>query len=239
MKKPHIDHVLEEELAQARGLLDTMAREAEGMLAESLGALDRRDGERAKRVIAKDQKMNGLEVEIDEHSLKLLARWHPVASDLRFVAAALKVVTDLERIGDHCVNICERVLELSHAVAGRPPVDLTLLAVSVESMLRQALASLAAEDVHQAVQVIERGKQVDALVREVLHACLDSMRQDGTSIHLTVRMYEIAGYLQRIAAHGTNIAEMVVFLVRGKDVRHSSGRLGQTAVTENATSDDG
>jgi phosphate transport system protein len=238
MKKPHIDHALGEELAQVRALLEAMAKEAEGMFADSLHALDRRDGEQAKRVIAEDQRMNGLEVAIDEHCLRLLARWHPAASDLRFIAAALKVVIDLERIGDHCVNICERVLELSHDGQGTAPVDLTVLAASVESMLREAFAALAAEDVQQAVHVIERGKEIDALVRDVLHGCFDSMRQDGASLHLTVRTHEIAGYLQRIAAHGTNIAEMVVFLVRGEDVRHP-GRLRPAAIPGNATADDG
>jgi phosphate transport system protein len=201
-----------------------MMKEADRMLAASLKALENLDAEQARAVVASDHRMNALEIEVDEQSLKILARWHPAASDLRFVAAALKVVTDLERIGDQCVNICERILELSHGTAEAPPSDLRGLGRSVLAMLRQAFAALDAEDGALAGRIIEQGRQVDVLVRDVLHDCFDAMKKDGTRVQLTVRTYEIAGYLQRIAAHGTNIAEMVVFLVMGEDVRHP-GRL--------------
>jgi phosphate transport system protein len=182
--------------------------------------------------------MNGLEVAIDDHCLKLLARWQPAASDLRFIATALKVVTDLERIGDHCVNICERVLELSQGVPGAPPpLDARTLAATVQSMLRAAFAALAWEDGQQAVRVVEWGRQVDALVRNILHDGFHSMRREDADLQMAVRMYEIAGYLQRIAAHGTNIAEMVVFLVRGEDVRHA-GRLQPAVALQEEREDD-
>ena len=145
-------------------------------------------------------------------------------------------MTDLERIGDHCVNICERVLELSDGMPGAPPLDTRTLAATVQSMLRAAFGALAWEDGQAAIQVIEWGKQVDALLRNILHDGFHAMRRGDTDLHLAVRMYEIAGYLQRIAAHGTNIAEMVVFLVRGEDIRHA-GRL-QPAVPHQEEGED-
>src|SRR5687767_132935 len=105
MRTPHIDHEFDAELAKLRALLASMMKEADRMLAATLKALESLDAEQARAVVASDHRMNALEIEVDEESLKILARWHPAASDLRFVAAALKVVTDLERIGDQCVNI--------------------------------------------------------------------------------------------------------------------------------------
>jgi phosphate transport system protein len=227
VKKPHLDHVFDDDLAELRRSVDTMAGKADTMLSSSLEALRKRDGDGAKLVVSADRELNALEVEIDERCLRILARWQPAASDLRFVAAALKLVTDLERIGDHCVNICERVLELNH-VEPDTGVDLDALAAAVQTLLRDALAALRAEDVQAASQVIERGQHTDGLVRDVLHSCFGSLRRPGNDVHFAIRMHEIATYLHRIAAHATNIAEMVIFLVRGEDVRHP-GKLSSGA----------
>lgn len=223
MKKSHLDQQFDEDLGELRSLVATMTFKAEHMLAESLAALAQRDSEKAKQVVAADCELNALEVEIDERCVKLLARWQPAASDLRFVAATLKLVTDLERIGDHCANICERVLELNH---GDPPapIDVATLGTAVQAMLRDALATLRAEDVQAASQIIERGQQIDGLARDVSRSCFSALGRPTNDAHVAVRMHEIAWYLQRIAAHATNIAEMVIFLVRGEDVRHP-GRL--------------
>jgi phosphate transport system protein len=220
VKKPHIDHQFDEELAGLRAMLDAMTKEADRMVTQTLQALENRDPELARRVVTSDQRMNGLEMEVDEHCLKLLARWQPAASDLRLVATAFKVVTDLERIGDQCVNICDRVLEVSHGMQGTAPVDLRGLGEAVLDLLREAFAALGADDVALAGQIIERGRQIDVLVRDMLHDCFAALRDDGSRIQVTVHAYDIAGHLHRIAAHGTNIAEMVIFRVRGEDVRH-------------------
>jgi phosphate transport system protein len=220
VKKPHLDHVFDDDLAELRRLVGTMASKADGMLSSSLEALRRHDSDLAKVVVAADRELNALEVEIDERSLRMLARWQPAASDLRFVAAVLKLVTDLERVADHCVNICQRVLELSH-VEPDAGIDLDTLATAVQTLLRDALGALRSEDVQAAAQVIERGQHTDGLLREVLHSCFASLRRPGSDVHFAIRMHEIATYLHRIAAHATNIAEMVIFLVRGEDVRHA------------------
>ncbi|HEY0709560.1 MAG TPA: phosphate signaling complex protein PhoU [Polyangia bacterium] len=221
MKTPHLDHGFDDALASLRASLDEMATRAEATLKATMVALERRDRGQAKAIIAADGGMNALEMSVDDKCLKLLARWQPVAGDLRFVAAALKLTVDLERIGDHCVNIAERSLELSHT-PGEPPVDVVALGETVRKLVHDAFEALRAEDVQQASQIIERGRQADVLVRDVLHGCFESMQSPNAAIGVAVRTYEIAGYLQRIAAHATNVAEMVVFLVRGEDVRHAN-----------------
>jgi phosphate transport system protein len=206
-----------------------MATRVHEMLAGSLQALAGPDADRGRWLIGTDAEINRLEVEIDERCLKLLARWQPVASDLRFVATALKLVTDLERIGDNCVNLCQRVLELEPAGLPGPPNAWGALATAVEDLLGAALAALRAEDATLAAQVIEGSSRVDALANGVTRACFEANRDAGDRVTVTTRLHEVPGYLQRIAAHATNIAEMVIFLVRGEDVRHGGTRGGGAA----------
>jgi phosphate transport system protein len=234
MRKPHTQPAYDGDLARLHGLVEQMASRAREMLLGSRQALETLDAEAAKRIIASDGEVNRLEVEIDELCLELLVRWQPVASDLRFIAAAFKVVTDLERIGDHCVNISRSVLELRHEVPFQPPVDLSSLGAAVDTLLGDALTALRTEDVQLAAQVLERDQRVEALVGEVLRACLEALRQSAHGMPLATRLHGIAGYLQRIAAHATNIAEMVVFLVRGEDVRHVRDRRSPPAAASTA-----
>jgi phosphate transport system protein len=220
MTKPHTIPAYDHDLAQLRELLTRMASRAELMLAGSLRALEERNVADARRLVAMDSELDALEMAVDNRSLHLLARWQPVASDLRFVATALKAVTDLERIGDHAVNICERVLEFEDAPPLHPPVDVMDLGRMVQDLIHDALQALRSEDVALAGQILERGPRADVLVRQVLRGCFEALRHDPEHVHQATSTHEIAGYLQRIAAHATNIAEMVIFLVRGEDVRH-------------------
>jgi phosphate transport system protein len=219
MKKPHTEPSYDLDLTRIRELVDGMATLVVEMLAGSLRCLARRDGAGAKEVAAQDRGVNALEVEIDERCLKLLARWQPVASDLRFIGATLKLVTDLERVGDHCVNICERVLDL-HGEHLDPPVGLEALTVAVPALLQDALTAWRTEDARMAGQVLERGQRIDALVRDAVRGCFEASNRDPGNVTAVIRWHEVAGYLQRLAAHATNVAEMVVFLVRGEDIRH-------------------
>jgi phosphate transport system protein len=223
MKKPHSEPSYDVDLERIRALVDDMAALVGEMLAGSLQCLAQRDGGRAKDVAARDREVNALEVELDERCLKLLARWQPVASDLRFVGATLKLVTDLERVGDHCVNICSCVLDLEGEHVD-PPADLQALGGAVPALLQDALTAWRAEDAQMAGQVIERGQRIEVLVRAVVRGCFEASQRDPGSITAVIRWHEVAGYLQRIAAHATNVAELVVFLVRGEDIRHA-GRL--------------
>jgi phosphate transport system protein len=158
--------------------------------------------------------------------LRILARRQPVASDLRFIAIALKVVTDLERMGDLGVNICERVMELSAEPGLKPLLDLPRMAQETRAMLREALDALVARDAVRAQAVIDRDHLVDALYAQLFTELLSHMSENPRHVYRATRLASIGKYLERIADHATNVAEMVVFMVRGQDVRHLAGREG-------------
>jgi len=220
MRKPHTEPSYDADLERIRALIGSMSRLVAWMLDNGLKSLADRDPAAAAQVAARDPAVNALEVEIDERCLKLLARWQPVASDLRFIGATLKLVTDLERVGDHCANICDRVAEIDTG----PPAPVAALIQAVPALLRDAFAAWQAEDVWLATQVIDRGGRIDTLVRDVLKDGLERSRHDAAHIAASLSWHEVTGYLHRICAHATNIAELVIFLVRGQDVRHH-GRL--------------
>jgi phosphate transport system protein len=170
-----------------------------------------------------------MEIDIDELCMVILARRQPVASDLRFITMALKLVTDLERIGDLGVNISERVVELNDEPQLKPYVDLPRMADEVQSMLREALDAFVAGDPDRAQAVIERDKTVDAYYTQVFRELLTYMMEDTHNIYRATRLQSIAKYLERIGDHATNLAEMVVFMVKGKDIRHTGKLEGEGA----------
>jgi phosphate transport system protein len=187
-------------------------------------ALINRDNDLAHRMIDYDNEIDSLELSIDEHCLRILARWQPVASDLRFITTALKIVTDLERIGDIGVNICERTIELSDEPPLKPYIDLPKMADVVQGMIRDSLDAFVAQNAERAQAVLERDHLVDAYYGQVFRELLTYMIEDTRTIHNAIRVQAIAKYLERIGDHATNLAEMVVFMTRGKDIRHP-GRL--------------
>ena len=164
-------------------------------------------------------------IDIDEHCMQVLARRQPVASDLRFLTTALKLVTDLERIGDLGVNICERVLELNGEPPLKPYVDMPNMAREVQEMLHEGLDAFVASDVERAQQVIARDRNVDAYYTQIFRELLTYMMEDPRNIFRATRLQSIAKYLERIGDHATNVGELVVFMVKGKDIRHA-GKLG-------------
>ncbi len=224
MSRAHTDREYDGELRKIREQLLLMGAKVEEMLGASMRALIERDSELAQRTLDTDRQINRLEVETDELCLRVLARRQPVASDLRFLTIALKLVTDLERMGDLGVNICERVLELNDEPPLKPYVDVVNMAEAAQSMLREALDSFVASDVVRAESVIERDGAVDAYYASIFRDLLTYMMENPRNIYRATRVQSIAKYIERIADHATNIAEMVVFMVRGKDIRHA-GRL--------------
>ncbi len=223
MSRAHTDREYEGELRKIREQLLLMGAKVEEMLTASMRALIERDSELAQRTLETDRQINRIEVETDELCLRVLARRQPVASDLRFLTIALKLVTDLERMGDLGVNICERVLELNEEPPLKPYVDLVNMAEAAQSMLRDALDAFVASDVARAEGVIERDAAVDAYYASIFRDLLTYMMENPRNIYRATRVQSIAKYIERLADHATNIAEMVVFMVRGKDIRH--GRL--------------
>ena len=219
--RQHTDLGYEEELRKLREQLLMMGAKVEEMIANSMRALVERDTLLAREMLEFDHQINRLEIETDEACLRLLARRQPVASDLRFITIALKLVTDLERMGDLAVNICERVIELNDEPPLKPYLDLPRMAEAAQGMLRDALDAFVAADADRAGQVIERDRVLDAYYADTFRVLLTYMMEDPRNIYRATRVQSIAKYLERIGDHATNLAEAVVFMVRGKDIRHT------------------
>jgi len=224
MTRQHTDREYERELETLHERIILMGRTVQAMIADSMRAMLVRDTDLAHRTIERDHEVNRLEVETDDLCLRILARRQPAGSDLRFVTIALKLVTDVERIGDLCVNIAERAIELSQAPADALGSDLPAMAQAAEGMVRDALQAFIAADAELAFAVIARDRTVDALYAQVFRKLLTRMAQDPAQTHWVTRVQAVAKYLERIGDHATNLAEMVVFMIKGKDIRHV-GRL--------------
>jgi phosphate transport system protein len=220
--REHTDQEYEQELRHLREQLLLMGSHVEGMIGSSLKALVERDSELAERTIAADRTIDRMEVEIDGLCLQIMARRQPVASDLRLVATVLKAVTDLERMGDLGVNIAERVLELNCEPPLKPYVDLPRMANQAQTMLREALDAFVAKDADRAGQVIALDQAMDDLYAQVFRELLTYMMEDSKNVYRATRLQSVAKYLERIADHATNLAELVVFMVKGRDIRHQS-----------------
>jgi phosphate transport system protein len=220
LHKLHTDREYEAELGEVRKRLLTMAGYVEAMIADSVRALSERDPDLARRTIGSDAKVNTAECETDLLCLRILAKRQPMASDLRFVTLALKMVTDLERIGDLAVNICERAIDL----AKTPPLgsyeDLHRMAEVAQSMVRQAIDAFVEGDSDKAREVIDLDDEADVLYEQVFQQILEVMRDDPDTIHRGIHVQSVAKWLERMADHATNISEQVIWMVQGKDVRH-------------------
>ncbi len=219
--RQHTDQGYEEELRKLREQLLLMAAKVEEMIANSMRALVERDSLLAREMIEFDHQINRIELESDEACLRILARRQPVASDLRFITIALKLVTDLERMGDLAVNICERVIELNDEPPLKAYLDLPRMAEAAQGMLRDALDAFVDADADRAKAVIERDSILDAYYADIFRVLLTYMMEDPRNIYRATRVQSIAKYLERIGDHATNLAESVVFMVGGKDIRHT------------------
>jgi phosphate transport system protein len=222
--REHTDQEFEQELRHLREQLLLMGSHVEGIISASLRALVERDSELAQRTIEADRVVDRLEIEIDGLCLQILARRQPVASDLRFVTMVLKAVTDLERMGDLGVNISERVLELNNETPLKPYVDLPRMADETQMMLREALDAFVAKDADRARRVIARDQIIDDLYAQIFRELLTYMMEESKNVYRATRLQSIAKYLERIADHATNLAELVVFMVKGSDIRHPDSR---------------
>jgi phosphate transport system protein len=219
----HISRRYDQDLEQLRERILAMGGNLVGMIKETLRALVERDSSAAKRMIDYDHEINRQEVMIDELSLNIIALRQPAARDLRFITLALKVSTDLERIGDLCVNIAERTLELNEEPQLKPYIDLPKMAEAAEGMIVDALEAFLRGDATLAEEVTRRDDYVDQLNVQVFRELLTFMMEDPKTISRATRLMFIGKYLERMGDHATNIAEMVIFMVKGKDIRHMGG----------------
>ena len=218
--REHTSKVYENELRTLNDKILLMGSLVEEMIGKGTIALATRDSDLARDTMRVDRRINRLECEVDELALRILATRQPVASDLRFITMALKIVTDLERIGDLGVNICERVIELNEEPPITMPEGVAALAEEAIAAVHDALDALVARNVTRATEILQQDDGIDDKYAEVFEEVLDLMAKDPTSIFRATRIQSIAKYLERIGDHAMNIAETVVFLVNGKDIRH-------------------
>ncbi len=216
----HTNRQYEEDLRGLRAGLIKMGGLVESQIAEAIEALVQRDSAHARAVIARDAEVNRMDIEIDNRCINLLALHQPAASDLRFITTGLKITTDLERIGDNAVNICERALELNEEPQLKPYIDIPRMASIAQSMVKDSLDAFMRNDTKLAQQVIARDDEVDRLNYQIYRELLSFMAEDPHKIGLATCVLFVSKYLERIADHATNIAEMVVFMVEGKNIKH-------------------
>ncbi|HEY8145526.1 MAG TPA: phosphate signaling complex protein PhoU [Kofleriaceae bacterium] len=219
-QKRHTDREYEAELGKVRDNLLRMTGRVEQMISDSVRAMLEGDVQLAKRTIDDDHKVNRLEVDTDDLCLLILAKRQPLGSDLRFITLAMKMVTDLERIGDLAVNIAERAVALSGERPAAFATVLSRLAELDQQQLREAIESFVTRDAVRAEKVCGNDNEIDKLYWQLAQEAQKDMAQAGASIERGIHVQAAAKFLERIGDHITNLAELVIFLVRGKDIRH-------------------
>ena len=214
----HFDKDIEE----LKDLLLRMGAMVEDSIAQSIRALLERDTLMAEEVIKRDDEIDRMEVEIDQRTIELIAKMQPTATDLRFVATAMKITPELERIADLAQDVCERVMELNREPQLKPVVQLPQLAEIAQKMVRESLDSFVRGDADLARNVIRQDDIADALTEDSFRALLTYMLENPRNISPAIRLTFIGKYFERMADGATNICEMVVYLVEGKMIKHTA-----------------
>jgi phosphate transport system protein len=218
-----------EELDELQKRLLEMAGLVESAIHQSIDALVQRDEQTAKEVLWKEALINQKDIEIDEFATRLLALYQPMARDMRFLTAVIKMNGDLERMGDLAVNITQRALSLMHDAPVKPLVDIPRMASLAEGMVSNSLDALVQRDEALARRVLLSDDEVDRLRDAAYKELVAFMQEERTTIPRAVDLMFIAHNLERIADHATNIAEDVLFLMKGIDVRHHAEERRQAA----------
>ncbi|MGQ0695545.1 MAG: phosphate signaling complex protein PhoU [Nitrospiraceae bacterium] len=216
-----IQRHFDEELAELKTKLLRMAGLAEDQIDKALTALVMRDSTLASQVIERDHKVNALDVEIDEDCIRLLALHQPAARDLRLLTTAMKISTELERISDLAENVCERAIELNEEPQLKPYIDIPRMGNQARIMVKESIDAFVKDDAALARKVLMNDDLVDQLMEQLFRELLSFMIEDPRTISRAIRLSFIAKYLERMADHATNIAELVVYLVEGRIIRHT------------------
>ena len=220
--RQHTSQEFEMELESVRQRIFDMGRHVDQVLVSAGKALLEHDSDLGNRIIAGDQVTDSMELEIDHLCLQILARRQPVAGDLRLLTSALKLVVDLERIGDLGVSIAGRVVELGSEAPLTPYEDLMRMLTTAREMLAEALGALQSQDVASASRVIDKDEVVDAYYTQIFNDVLSRMRESPENIFRATRVQAISKYVERIGDHATNVAERVIFILTGEDIRHAA-----------------
>ncbi len=209
-----------DQLAGVREMVLRMGGLAEQMTRRVIQALVQRDAGLLAEVRAMEFQVNQLQMETDEACLELIALRQPAAADLRFIAAAMKIIVDMERIGDQAINIVERAEPLLAVPPLKPLIDIPRMADIAQEMLKASLDAFVNGDDELAFATILRDDLVDQLKDQVFRELLTFMMGDPTTIPRAMDLILVSRHIERIADHATNICEDVIFMVKGKDVRH-------------------
>jgi phosphate transport system protein len=212
--------IFDEELRLLKEKVLKIGSLVEEAIRDSIKSLVERDSNLAKKVIDRDHKINALDVEIDEECIRLLALRQPKAKDLRFITTAMKITTDLERIGDLAENIAERAIELNEEPQLKPYIDIPRMAEIAEGMVRDSLNAFVMGCSSLPYEIIKKDDEVDNLNVQVFNELLFYMIQDPNTITRAIKINYVSKYLERIADHATNIAELVIYMCEGKIIRH-------------------
>jgi phosphate transport system protein len=218
----------QQELNQLKSELLRMAGLAERAISNAVEALVKRDTPLAKKTVQEDGQINEMEINIDERCLNLLALHQPMAADLRFITSAMRINTELERIGDQAVNIAERVIFLNQEAQLKPYIDIPRMDEITQSMVKDVLDAFVNGDARLARSVCERDDQVDALNDQVFRELLTYMMSDPKNITRAVHLIIVSRCLERIADHATNIAEGVIFMVQALVIKHHADSKAET-----------
>jgi phosphate transport system protein len=211
----------DEELAALKEKILRMGSMVEEQIANSIKALVERDSDLGRRVIENDHRVNAMDVQIDEDCLRLIALHQPMAGDLRFLTTAMKISTELERMSDLAENISERSIELNEEPQLKPYIDIPRMAQEALRMVKESLDAFVNRNSELARSVCKADDVIDDLNHQIFRELLSFMIEDPQTTTRAIRISFISKYLERIADHATNIAELVVYLVEGKIIRHT------------------
>lgn len=219
-EKRHTSIQYEKELQKVKDSLIYMAALVEQAIAKDVEALLRKDSLLAEKVMAEDDQIDALDVEIEEKCIRLLALRQPAARDLRFITTAIKINGHLERIGDMASNIAEKIIILNAEPQLKPYIDMPRMAEIARSMIRESIDSFVREDIALANKVRKDDEIIDNLNEQIFRELLTYMMEDPRSIHRAMIITQISKNLERISDHAKGIADMVVYMVTGETVRH-------------------
>ena len=211
----------DKDIEDIKDLLLRMGAMVEDSISQSIRALLERDTALAEEVIQHDDEIDKMELEIDARTIELIAKMQPAATDLRFVAAIMKITPELERIADLAQDVCERAIELNHEPPLKPQLEIPRLAQDAQLMVRDALDAFVRGDGKLARRVIAHDDIVDALTEQSFRELLTYMLEDPRNISRAIRLTFTGKYFERMADGATNICEMVVYLVEGKMIKHT------------------
>ncbi|NOZ12547.1 MAG: phosphate signaling complex protein PhoU [Acidobacteria bacterium] len=210
----------EAEYTDLRGRIAGMGDAVSRMVSDSVRSLVERDDELARDVIRRDDSIDHMDVEIDEQCLRIFALYEPKAIDLRFIIAATRIIVDLERIGDHCVDICKEVLKLNRVPQVKPYIDLPRMGELAAKMVVDSVNAYLEKDADGSLALIRRDDEVDHLNNQILRELVTYLVEDLRKNQAVFSLMLVAKGLERIADYTTNIAENVYFMVSGNIIRH-------------------